>query len=59
MSDLEKIAHDLRAPLARAKTLQKLLSDADDSERARYSLMLADALNELDAKISELVEKSD
>ncbi|MGZ3694742.1 MAG: histidine kinase dimerization/phospho-acceptor domain-containing protein [Bdellovibrionota bacterium] len=57
-SELEKIAHDLRAPLARAKTLLKLLRDARGVESARYGAMLDEALNELDQQICSIVEKA-
>lgn len=56
---MEKIVHDLRGPLARAKTLLKLLRDARGLESARYTTLLEEALNELDTELSKIVEKSD
>ena len=57
--DRAKLAHDLRSPLARAKTLAKLLVEASEAERAggerkKLEQMLLQALEELDAKIAEL-----
>ncbi|MGE3263487.1 MAG: hypothetical protein AB7K68_17040 [Bacteriovoracia bacterium] len=57
--NFEKIAHDLRGPLARAKTLLKLLRDARGVESARYCGMLEEALNELDLRLVHFVEKVD
>jgi hypothetical protein len=58
MKALEKIAHDLRAPLARAKTLLKLMSDSHGSENLRYGAMLKEALDDLDLRIGSIVEKA-
>jgi hypothetical protein len=53
--DRAKLAHDLRSPLARAKTLAKLLLETRaETERAELQRMLLEALEELDAKIGEL-----
>lgn len=57
--NFEKIAHDLRGPLARAKTLLKLLRDARGVESARYCSMLEEALNDLDLRLAHFVEKAD
>lgn len=49
-----QLAHDLRAPLARAKTLAQLLESASDEERAEYLALLRAALEELDLLIARL-----
>lgn len=54
MKDLAQLAHDLRSPLARAKTLAKLLSEASETERDELQKMLLSALEDLDKKIGEL-----
>ena len=54
---MAKMVHDLRSPLARAKTLVKLLREARGLEGAKYSAMLEEALNELDQRLGQLVEK--
>lgn len=56
-NDLAKTVHDLRSPLARAKTLVKLLREARGVEGAKYTAMLEEALNDLDARLSQ-VEKA-
>ncbi len=56
MKDLPLFLHDLRAPLARAKTYGKLLLDAkQDDELVRELLR---ALEDLDARLREAEEKS-
>lgn len=52
----EKLVHDLRGPLARAKTALKLLQEDSQSE---YLAVLESALAELEKQISRLVEKED
>jgi hypothetical protein len=52
----EKIVHDLRAPLARAKTITKLLLKKNQEEEWLPELLAA--LEELDKKISELSSSS-
>lgn len=54
MKDLAKLAHDLRSPLARAKTIAKLLAEASEGERPELQKMLLSALEEMDKKIAEL-----
>ena len=56
MKDLPQLAHDLRAPLARAKTLAKLLREASEQERPELQKLLLQALDDLDKKIGELVQ---
>jgi signal transduction histidine kinase len=56
MKDLAQLAHDLRSPLARAKTIAKLLNEATEAERAELQKMLLVALEDLDRKIGELVK---
>lgn len=50
--DKAKLLHDLRAPLARAKTIAKLLKQAPGSAEELVPELL-DALEELDQKLSE------
>lgn len=53
----ERLVHDLRAPLARAKTIAKLLHESDrDNE---WVTELIAALEELDGKILALLHQSD
>lgn len=54
MKDLAQLAHDLRSPLARAKTIAKLLAEASEAERMELQNMLLAALDDLDKKIGEL-----
>jgi len=56
MKDLARLAHDLRSPLARAKTIAKLLAEATEAEREELQRMLLQALEDLDKKIGELIE---
>lgn len=56
MKDLAQVAHDLRSPLARAKTIAKLLAEASEAERAELQKMLIAALEDLDKKIGELAK---
>lgn len=49
----EKLFHDLRAPLARAKTITKILLD-ENPEDEEYLPELLRSLEELDQKLSEL-----
>ena len=59
-SEREKLAHDLRAPLARAKTMAKLLRESGESaEREEYSSLLEEALAELESRLRALEENSD
>lgn len=48
--------HDLRAPLARAKTAAKLLAAAQDQkgEGAAYCQLLLEALEDLELKLAHL-----
>ena len=52
MKDLEGFLHDLRAPLARAKTLAHLAQDAEGEELRETLRDLLVALEKLDEKIS-------
>lgn len=56
MKDLAQLAHDLRSPLARAKTIAKLLAEAAEAERPELQRMLLAALEDLDKKIGDLSE---
>jgi K+-sensing histidine kinase KdpD len=57
MKDLAQLAHDLRSPLARAKTVAKLLAEASEGERVELQAMLLQALEEMDKRISELCKE--
>lgn len=54
MKDLARLAHDLRSPLARAKTIAKLLAEASEAERVELQKMLLAALEDLDKKIKSI-----
>jgi len=58
MSLPENLLHDLRSPLARAKTVAKLLAEASPEERVEYIRMLLDDLEELDRRIDSLQASS-
>jgi signal transduction histidine kinase len=51
---MKQLVHDLRSPLARAKTLALLLEGATEEERAEYLSLLLEALRELDSMITKL-----
>ena len=52
--ELARLIHDLRSPLARAKTVAKLLDEATPGERADYICMLLAALEEMDQRMKAL-----
>jgi len=52
--DISRMLHDLRSPLARAKTVAKLLDEASPEERADYLRMLLSALEEMDQRMKAL-----
>lgn len=54
MSDLSLLLHDLRSPLARAKTFAKLLRDATPEEREECIRLLLAALDELDQRLGQI-----
>jgi hypothetical protein len=54
MKDLAKTLHDLRAPLAKAKTLAKLMKEGEPEELQEQLPSLLKYLEELDQKIKEL-----
>ena len=49
----EKIVHDLRAPLARAKTITKILLEENVADK-EYLPILIQSLEELEAEIVRL-----
>lgn len=51
---MSRLAHDMRAPLAQAKTLALLLQDATEEERSEYLPLLLGALERLDQLIGTL-----
>lgn len=58
LDEKRRFLHDLRSPLARAKTLAKLT--LDDNSSCKYLEMLLAALEEMDARIAaELTKASD
>lgn len=58
MSEIASVLHDLRSPLARARTLAKLLREATPQEREEYLKLLLSALDELDSRLSLAQEPS-
>jgi signal transduction histidine kinase len=50
--ELAKAIHDLRAPLARAKTLVKLLAEAKPEEAPELLREIMKELNDLDRSLS-------
>ncbi len=55
MKPLPSLVHDLRSPLARAKTVAKLLQDASPKEREDYLRLLLEALEEMDKRLEEVL----
>jgi signal transduction histidine kinase len=55
---MKRIIHDLRSPLARAKTLAKLLQEASPGEREECLRLLLEALEELEERLSEIQSSS-
>jgi hypothetical protein len=49
--ELDRMLHDLRSPLARAKTLAKLLVETKEPYREDLLRLLQEALDELDQKL--------
>lgn len=49
--DLDSVIHDLRTPLAKAKTITKLLIEETENE---YLPILLKSLEEIDEEISKL-----
>ena len=56
MSQILRLLHDLRSPLARAKTLTKLLKDASPQEKEECVRLLLSALEEMDERITKAGE---
>lgn len=54
MSDLLSAIHDLRSPLARAKTLAKLLRDASPEDKEECVRQLLLALEQMDERLTAL-----
>ena len=52
--NLAKLAHDLRSPLARARTMTHLLEEATPEELREYRQLLAEALDEAEALVRQL-----
>jgi len=54
VSDLLSAIHDLRSPLARAKTLAKLLRDASPEDKEECVRQLLLALEQMDERLTAL-----
>ena len=56
MKDLSQIIHDLRAPLAKAKTLAKLMKEGEPEELQEQLPSLLKYLEEMDQQLKELAK---
>jgi nitrogen-specific signal transduction histidine kinase len=52
--NLPKLAHDIRAPIARARTMAHLMDGATPEEFAEYRVMLLEALEDVEKLIKVL-----
>jgi hypothetical protein len=54
MKELDQLLHDLRSPLARAKTLALLALDSDEKNQGETLELLLEALLEMEKRIAKL-----
>ncbi|RZA01839.1 MAG: hypothetical protein EOP11_17180 [Proteobacteria bacterium] len=57
--NLPRLAHDIRSPLARARTMVLLLDGATPAEMAEYRELLLDALEDIEQILRPLDNAED